>query len=200
MSDPTLLSSVKLVERLQKLRAETRREPHEVLSYGEVLLSRKSLDSGDDEGELAMHTELSQRLKVAERLMFGRQCGQCASRWPSPRSSWARSSSQRYVGPSHISSVFLARAHWLTFVLSRPAQECADLLSKRFPGSQRVAILVGQIMEARGLTDQARQYYEGILREDESDIVSLHCSTRLTRLAMRLADAPCPLRRPPASG
>lgn len=27
-------------------------------------------------------------------------------------------------------------------------------------------------MEGRGLTDQARQYYEGLLREDDSDIVS----------------------------
>lgn len=45
------MSSVKLVERLQKMRAETRREPHEVVRYGEVLLKRKTLDSGDDEGE-----------------------------------------------------------------------------------------------------------------------------------------------------
>lgn len=35
-----------------------------------------------------------------------------------------------------------------------------------------MAILVGQVMEARGLTDEARQYYEALLREDESDIVS----------------------------
>lgn len=51
MSNPTLLSSAKLVDRLQKIRAETRREPELVLSYGEVLLERNSLDSGDDEGE-----------------------------------------------------------------------------------------------------------------------------------------------------
>jgi hypothetical protein len=51
MSDPNLLSSAKLVERLQQIRAETRREPGEVLKYSEVLLKRKTLDSGDDEGE-----------------------------------------------------------------------------------------------------------------------------------------------------
>ena len=50
MSDATLLSSARLVERLQQIRAESRREPGEVLRYGEVLLKRKTLESGDDEG------------------------------------------------------------------------------------------------------------------------------------------------------
>lgn len=51
MSDPTLLSSAVLVDRLQKIRAETRREPVEVLRCGQVLLDRNTLNSGDDESE-----------------------------------------------------------------------------------------------------------------------------------------------------
>ena len=51
------------------------------------------------------------------------------------------------------------------------AHICADRLTKRFPGSPRVAPLPGMLLEAEGRWDVARQYYEKELVLDPTNIV-----------------------------
>lgn len=49
---------------------------------------------------------------------------------------------------------------------------CIERLATRFPDSVRVSVLKGMAMESRGEMTSARVYYEELLEQDESRIVS----------------------------
>ncbi|KAM0746325.1 hypothetical protein T439DRAFT_384076 [Meredithblackwellia eburnea MCA 4105] len=68
------------------------------------------------------------------------------------------------------------------------AEVCAERLSSRFPGSPRVAVLLGMILEGKGLVEDAKLYYEGILLKNETDtpirkrLIALHLSAPTSSL------------------
>jgi Flp pilus assembly protein TadD len=51
------------------------------------------------------------------------------------------------------------------------ASVCIDRLAKRFPGSPRVTVLKGMLLEGSGKLDDARELYEKALAEDDSSVV-----------------------------
>lgn len=181
MPNPTIQGQAAVVSYLQKLRQETRREPLEVLRYGEPLLSSGALDRGDDEGE---HVAFEGSRAVADSLVS--QCGLWLSRSQRRRLSAAGSSWQRCAVPELTSVDPVLTALYL--------QDLAGRLSKRFPDSPRVAVLVGMLLEAKGDPSEAKAYYDAILDKDETDIVSL-------ALRMPSVSPLIPLRRrPPGNG
>lgn len=56
-------------------------------------------------------------------------------------------------------------------------QVCATRLSTRFPDSPRVAVLLGTIMEGKGMLGEAKLFYESILADNESDVVRIRIVT-----------------------
>ncbi|KAL8292808.1 hypothetical protein RQP46_000502 [Phenoliferia psychrophenolica] len=50
------------------------------------------------------------------------------------------------------------------------AEVCATRLSSRFPDSPRVAVLLGTILEGKGLVLEAKSFYEATLSLNESDV------------------------------
>ena len=56
-------------------------------------------------------------------------------------------------------------------------QECVALLSEKFPGSPRVAVLIGIRKEASLPAESVLLYYEELLEEDEANAVRHHHSS-----------------------